>query len=871
MKPIRQTVIVGLTRSDVAEQWKSEGAFKPSLRWLRPDYFSTVLHETGAKVAYVKLMGFDVIKATMIQAIMDRGVEVDGKVMHLAFITQRKGMSAPLPLVDLKTARRANKMFPRVVDTVRMGALLTPMRGGVAKQVMAKVLIADPKDPRFQLGDGQGVFAADWMPQHLLHRQKMQFRAILHGIRDGVDALAKGTLLKVADKNMHGYDLVLTKNEVKGGHSPLPLGEYEVPVTIGVMQGHRERMSGHTTFGRQFMQHMTDEFFKHPDTVAHVKSESARLHELARRPLELARDLAMRNSDGDVNRQSLLSFAVKISEEIGNNTLLFSGLIRRLLSEALADRCRNLAVSGGMEARYYMLTADNNLPVGTIALSGRAVRNHPAKSVAGRNPHTEAKGAVAVNVVKDVRVAGDFAAANELTMIDAAADVDGDAILIASGTAPQIALWHEMQARIARDNGTKVRQNGTPPQSKAEMVAIALNSNVGMIERTQANWIAARHIHGDEVSGYISRRRTPVHIPTLIELLSVEMQKAVDGVKTGAVPNMKMINELMLLSDQFINRSDIGYIPLDNGTLPMFRCAPVDPKKLSRMASFDVGPGEYIIPENYVSDKTPLGRHMRKVQEMVPHVALDALPNAVFDGWLHLIPGEGAQAAKESNDAFNAAMAATRLLPEDEQDDARAEAIMAFREEWREHFTSKDNAWLRSAASQFWCTWVAGNSDGYTLWHGLPEVWGAMLIERKDKLSAKKPVTTGKIIGSKFAGALDDQASAWLDVTVYERQGVLWLKTGNFNHKVEHANVKPGKYVAHIKRGATGGQFAATFHPEGYVLPEMVQKSPEPEFAPEADVEMVEVPFLTLTSNEEMDEEEMAELAGFDPNDYVEM
>lgn len=867
MKPIRNTTIVGLTRADVAAQWESEGAFKPSQKWTRADYATTVLHETGAKVAFVKLLGFDVIKATMIQAIMDRGVEVDGKVMHLSFITQRKGTSAPLPLVDLKTARRANKMFPRVVDAVRMGALLTPMRGGVAKQVMAKILIADPKDPRFQLGDGQGVFAADWMPQHLLHRQKLQFRAILHGIRDGVDALAKGTLLKVADKDMHGYDLVLTKNEVKGGMGPLPLGEYEVPVTIGVMQGPRERMSGRTTFGRQFMQHMTDEFFEHPDTVAYVKNEADKLHELSRRPLELARDLVTRNADGDVDRQSLLSFAIKISEEIGNNTLLFSGLIRRMLSEALADRCRNLAVSGGLEARYYMFTADNRLPVGTIALSGRAVRQHPAKSVAGRNPHTESKGAVAVDIVKNVRVAGDFAAANELTMIDSAADFDGDTILIASGTAPQIALWHAAQAKVLRDNGTKVRQNGTPPKSKAEMIAIALNTNVGLIERTQANWIAAQHIHGDEVSGFLNRKRVLVHIPTFLDILSVEMQKAVDGVKTGSVPNMKMVMEMLMLSQQFIDQSDIGYIPLDNGTLPIFRQAPVDAKKLAGMADFGVDPGEYVLPENYVSDRTPLGRHMRKVQDMIPHVALDALPNAVFDGWLPITPGEGAQAAKASTDALYSAMAAARLLPEDEQNEAKAEAIRAFREEWREHFVAKDKAWLRSAASQFWCDWVASNSEGYALWHSIPEVWGAMLVERKDKLSAKKPVTIGKIIGSKFAEALDGQTSAWLDVTVYERQGVLWLKTGKFTHKVEHANVKPGKYVAFVKRGATNGQFAATFHPEGYVLPEMVQAPKEPEAAPEADVE---VPFLTLDSDEEMDEEEMAELAGFDPNDYVE-
>lgn len=870
MKPIRQTVIVGLSRDDVAAQWEAEGPFKPSQQWLRAEYATTVLHETGAKVAFVKLMGFELIKPTMIQAIMDRGIEVQGKVMHLAFITQRKGMSALLPLVDAKTARLTKKMFPRVIDAVRMGALLTPMRGGVAKKVVAKVLIADPKDERFQLGDGQGVFAADWMPQHLLHRQKVQFRAMLHGIRDGVHALAKGTLLKVPDADMHGYDLVLTKNEVKGGTGALPLGEYEVPVTIGVMQGPLEKMSGSTTFGRQFMQHMTDEFFEHPDTAAYVTSETAKLRELADKPLALAKELTLRNDEGDVDRQALLSWAITISEKIGNNTLLFSGLIRKLLSEALSDRCRNIAVSGGMEARYYMLTADNSLPVGTVALSGRSVRAHLAQSVAGRNPHTEAKGAVAVNIVKDVRVARDFAAVNELTMIDAAADFDGDTILIASGTAPQIALWHAMQAKIVRDNSTKVRQNGTPPASKAEMIAIALNSNVGLIERTQANWIAARHIHGDEVVGFLGFKRVTVNIPLFLELLAVEMQKAVDGIKTGAVPNMKTVMDMLALSKQFINNDDVGYIPLDNGTLPIFRRAPTENREIAKLAEFGVEPGEYVMPSNYVSDKTPLGRHIRKVEDMVPHVALSHLPNAVFDGWLPFIPGEGAQAAKESTQAFNAGMAMARTLPVDEQNEARADVLRAFRAEWREHFATKDKQWLRSAASQFWSDWCASDSQGYTLWHGLPEVWGAMLVERKDLLAAKPSVKIGKIIGAKFGDALEGENSKWFSATVYARQGKMRIKAAGMDFVLEHANVTPGKYEVLVKRGPTAGRFPVTFHPEGYVLPEMRKTPPEPEFAPEADVQTApeEVQFLELTDMPE--ESELAELAGFDPNDYVE-
>lgn len=870
MQPIRNSEVAVLERSRVAAQWTDSGPFVVGPSWRKPEYATTVLHELGADVAYLVLQGFDEIKPGLIDALMRRGVLINGRVLHLAFITQRKGVHAPLPLVDEATAARAHAMFPRVVDVVRMGALLTPMRGGVAREVMAKVAIVDPHDERFQLGDGQGVVRADWMPKQLPVRQKVQFRAVLHGIRDGVDALAKGTLLRVPDADMHGLDLVLTKNEVKGGLSALPLGVYDVPVTIGVMQGESERMSGRTTFGRQFAQNLPEEYFTNPETVEFVNASGRSLRKLADHPTRLARFLAeqdgMRDEDGDVDRRQLLAFAAALSDQIGNNQLMFTSLIRKLLSEALADRCRNLAVSGGVDARYYMFGCDNSLPDGVIALSKKAFfRWHGARreAVAGRNPHVEFKGAAAVTLIWRNDVEDDYAFANERTLVDSAADFDGDAILISTGNAPQIRLWRELLSKVDRSNVEKVRQQGEPPASKAEMIARSLNINIGRIERTMANFVAAEHVFGPKAKGTIAGKSVHVDIPTIKAALAVEIQKAVDGIKTGSTPNMQVVDGLMELSLQLVTSKDVGYIPLDNGKLPIFRCAPM--KLTSAMEDFGVEPGEYVLPGNYVSEATPLGRHMHRVQNEVPWVELDAIPNASFDGWLEFLPGEGAIAARKSTAELNAAIQQAHSLPEYEQADVVSEALRAFREEWRGHFAAKNATWLRSAASQFWSEWVSGDSNGYALWHGIPEVWGAMLLERKAVLSQQKPITTGRIIGNDFAVVMGGKAELWVDGTVYVKQTPKGpkkrIRIGKADNLLEACNAEPGKYTLRVRTTSTSGRHTACFYEQGYVVPDVKPAVRAAEAAQDA-----LAPFVVPQE----DDDEMADLAALAADDYIE-
>ncbi len=866
---VRDSLIVGITQGDIASQWEEAGPFVPSSQWRRAEYATTVLHEMGAEVAYVVLSGYREIKAPLIQAIMDRGVLVNGKKMNLRFITQRKGTSAPLPLVDDETAKLTEAMFPRPIDVVRMGALLTPMRGGVARKVKAKVLLTTPDDPRFQLGDGQGCFRANWLPKHLAYRWKIQFRGVLHGL-NGAGMLAKGTLLRCSDEKMAGYDLVLTKNEVKGGD--LPLGEHEIEVTLGVMQGENEKMSGWTTFGRQFMQHMPEEFFENAETDRYVRRVAKQINKLKDQPTKLARFLTLRSDDGDVDRRQLLGFAAHLCEALGNNMLMFSGMIRRLLSEALADRLRNLAVSGGMTARYYMLTCDNTLQDGQVVIGDRSFRrSHLGESqvVAGRNPHTESKGAVAVKLSGDRRVEEDYAVVNGKTMVDSAADFDGDTILVGVGLAPQMEIWRAMQAKVDRSNDQKVRQKGAAPATKAEMIAIALNANIGLIERCLANFVAIEHILGGKVKGYLGERAVSVDVQEVKDFLAVEMQKSVDGIKTGSVPNMKAVKQLLRLSNELISREDVGYIPLDNGDLPIFRCAPKDPKKITpAMTDLGVEPGEFIIPSNYVSDRTPLGRHMRKVENLVPWVELDTIQNASFFGWLDLIPGDGATVARKSIADFNDALRKAHALPKELEDEAVSEAIRAFREEWRAHFRSKDGAWLRSAASMIWTSWSTGSSEnGYVLWHSIPEVWATMLLERKADIGKRKPLRTGKIVGKDFGDVMGSEDEVWVDATVYMRGDKLRVRVGRADNMLsEDTSAEPGRYTACVRRTPTAGRFAAVFHERGYELPVVQREANAPEEPADA-AQIAE--FVTFEAESEQDE--TAALAAMVEDGYEEI
>lgn len=882
------TVIATIDIQSLRKQWNQTGPFIPDATMQRDEYATTVLRELGADVAHLVLTGFEEMSPVAIEGIMSRGVNVAGKTMHLAFITQRKGLNAPLPLVDEATAALTRQMFPRVIDVVRMGALLTPMRGGVAVRVPARVLLTTPDDARFQLGDGQGMVAADWMPGHLPKRFKHQFRAVLHGVNNGVDMLAKGTLLSGSEAAMHGYDIVLTKNEVKGGDGSLPLGEHVINVTLGCMHGPDERLSGKTTFGRQFMQHMPDEFFDHPDTDRYVRRVAKTLNKLVEDPVRLAKFCtrhenadkesyvsiaSMRNDAGDVDRQRILGFAAAISEALGNNRLMYTGLVREMLADALADKSRNLAVSGGMAARYYMLTADNRLPVGTIQLNDHVLRNqhmNETQVVAGRNPHVEPKGAVAVTLVGSRNVDADYAVANELTMIDAAADNDGDAILVGVGTAPQMAFWHAAQLSMDRSNRTKVRRKGEPPATKHEMIAQVMNINIGAIERCLAKFVAIEKIHGFKVQAYLGNKLASADTREIKAYLCDELQKAVDGIKTGSMPNMKQVSALSGFADQLVDEQDYGYVPLDNGTLPVFRCAP--DKLNARQKNMGVNPGEYIIPSNYVNDRTPLGRHMRKVEDLVPCVVFDTVPNAEFAGWIDFIPGEGAQTALASLTEMNNALGRAHALPADLVAEAVSEAIRAFREEWRVHYAEKTAAknwqWLRSAASQFWTSWTATESRGYALWHSLPEVWATMLLERKAQIAAMPKLSKGALIGKDFreffvneeGGVRIDQVhtAKWFDVTVYLKANKKRIKVRGKNGFAdnllrENTSAAPGKYRALISATSKPGTFNVVFHEEGYVLP--VVRKPEPVEAAEAEA----VP----------GDDEIAAEAFFDPSAYL--
>ena len=844
------TTVATIDIQSLRNQWNETGPFIPDATMRRDEYATNILRELGADVAFLTITGFEEMSSKAIEAIMTRGVNVAGQVMHLAFITQRKGLNAPLPLVDEGTAEMTRKMFPRVIDVVRMGALLSPMRGGVAVRIPARVLLTTPDDKRFQLGDGQGMVSADWMPGHLPKRQKNQFRAVLHGVNAGVDMLAKGTLISGSDQQMHGYDIVLTKNEVKGGDGSIPLGEHEISVTLGCMQGQEERMSGTTSYGRQFMQHMPDAFFEHPDTDRYVRRVAKELNKLADDPVRLARFCGgdIRNENGDVDRQKILGFAAAVSEALGNNRLMYTGLVREMLANALADKSRNLAVSGGMAARYYMLTADNSLPVGTIKLNNRVFSNkhmNETQVVAGRNPHVEAKGAIAVNLVGSNDVDADYAVANELTMIDAAADMDGDSILIGIGTSPQMAFWHEAQAKVDRSNQTKVRRKGEAPSTKHEMIAQVMNINIGAIERCLAKFVAIEHIHGDKVQAFIGKKLVSVSVTEIKAFLADEMQKAVDGIKTGSMPNMKQVTAISGFADQLVDEQDTGYIQLDNGTLPVFRCAP--DKLNARQKDMGVNPGEYVIPSNYVNGRTPLGRHMRKVEDLVPCVVFDTVPNAEFVGWIDLIPGEGAQAALTSLAEMNSALSRAHALPAEIVAEAVSEIIRSFREEWRAHYAKKTAAknwqWLRSAASQFWTSWTVTESRGYALWHSIPEVWATMLLERKAAIAAMPKLSKGALIGKDFreffmneeGGVRIDQGK-WFDVTVYLKANKKRIKVRGKdgfadNLLRENTSAAPGKYRALISATSKSGTFNVVFHEEGYVLP-VVNK---PESALEVD------------------------------------
>jgi hypothetical protein len=298
------------------------------------------------------------------------------------------------------------------------------------------------------------------------------------------------------------------------------------------------------------------------------------------------------------------------------------------------------------------------------------------------------------------------------------------------------------------------------------------------------------------------------------------------------MPNMKIVNDLMAFSSQLVSKRDVGYIPLDNGSLPIFRNAP---RKLTRkMIDLGVDPEEYVIPENYVSDKTPLGKHMLKVSPMVPCVSYDVIPNAEFYGWLDLIPGDGAQEAVQSTRRLNAAIAKAHNLPEEEQEAAVSEAISAFRVEWREHYEAKkisDQQWLRSAASQFWTLWAASGNKGYALWHSIPEVWGTMLMDRKDEIKAVKSIKRGRIIGSDFATVMGDNVEAWFDVTVYKAGSKKRVKVRHNdgiadNLLDEHCNAEPGKYRALVRSEGKKSSFPALFHEAKYELP-VVRKPDE--------------------------------------------
>lgn len=534
------------------------GPLKPSgYRWVRRDYASCIAREEGALIAGVQLdpslvdADEEEVSTLALDIIRGMGIDIPGvdwpvrptdgrKCGWLRYMTQAaKSNSAVLPVVDYHWAKRMEAMFPDAGDAVRPGALHTPLRGGYF-HVTARVLVCENNDPRFtMIGDGQGLVDRAWAAQHkVVFESDPQFRAILH--LDNKDSskwiLGKGTLIPA--RLLDGVDLVLPRGTLKHNKSVvLAEGVHEVLIGLGIVNGD-EDLAGPMLIGPQVTQWMPSEVVNKAHDLV-----SAKLGELRERLSDVrwlaGRGTTLRDEEGNLQQFDIIKLFAAVCVAIGDTRLMRSKMMVAALAEWVATVGYQILAGLGIYAWRFRAVCNRGLGDNVVMINPWVFQHLFGKNVTGgvktvaiRYPFAHRNEMVAITVLADPRVRWYEAWINERTMNRAALDFDGDAFAIVRPDEVVVEMRKMVEGLPISEE--KLRQKAKPPTSRSKMIAQSMAAGIGLIDYVIQKWVVVERLVNRATATAIEK----------IDVLRVELQKAVDSVKKAATADMQLVRDL---------------------------------------------------------------------------------------------------------------------------------------------------------------------------------------------------------------------------------------------------------------------------------------------------------------------------------------
>lgn len=659
------------------------------------------------------------------------------------YVIKGHGQNAKMGLVPL-VKKDISVPFSDPHESIRLGRLFAPGFGGhrVLRDLTARVV----DDNHSGLGDGMTLIREDLVSDSPYQHSTLYAITQVNGEKqDGLRiALNKG-MLRPTSHLPGRTQAKIPIGSLKGdGAKGIKAGD-EITVTalISLMSA---GVSGDMNIGYQISASFSDSIFDRMQADCEAALE--RIRAFVADPLA---HLRAEDWEGEEETQGLKLFLPEIAKlyvKTGNKDLLQSEAVATQLQNALGAMSRRLQLSGGRAARQYTalpLTEElSELPhePRTVWLHPREERHFPTmKALLIRYPivitETSVR-AVTVRFSDYVPVGqGSFMCVHPDDVSMMGMDFDADA----GGLIPVVAetghwteaLWDEHIAYQQEEdshtlqnavfvhaflnahsdllhppanepeygpeeeafvedllaNGVsaladKGRKKGARFSTRKEALFVAMSANVGEPTNLMTSLVAARHFAQDCYQDYIR---------AAMLVLEPEIHVRVDQVKHNGRPSrVPLVFARNVLRAIRVTYEDVQFMK------DMKRGSRTSPDAMLETKEVNIGRWKH------QSDRTPLGRQIRKWGPQIPVAFKDIRANDHFRDWIRPRRGQGWDVAtrlwKEWNQMF-LAVKESPLSPEAKLEH-RAQIGKAWKAMWVELSETNEVAWLEQALSACW-------------------------------------------------------------------------------------------------------------------------------------------------------------------------
>lgn len=690
------------------------------------------------------------VRYGVLRRLMNGGKEFEGTTYYVSSAMSAT-KSCVVPAFSIKGV--GADWFPKDKDVIRLGALHTP--GGVFAGYIT-VHVKHVKDGEYGTGDGQ-IRMSKKLHQRMWPDQTLEDGTVIHQPEAGGPLRGAYEGLKVEDKGAFctaddlPADLVVPWSSCKGHTEDMP-EDMICDIYITVMAFAERQVSD---LSWQVMETVPEEVVDAMVSQWDMMVKEAELN--GKDPLTWVKAKgtpSMRDDRGRILDTGILHRAALFCLKANNNDLLMSPRINKIIADKWAAENLCAVVSGGVRGVGLMAFFKADIANGIVMCNPHDLRE--GKYVAIRNPFPNRTAAVAVRIVTANWVPKGTCWSNGVTLSRTQNDFDSDYIVFASCDYTHINVWHNWLSKLPYAATVAKRAEGADkrfedmPKDRADMINRIMTVDIGRVANLIRNlycllWIKPEHA---------------AEIEVFIFEASVELIKAVDSAKHASLPDWDKVKRMEDWCESHgLTNMDTYFSALSNGTIkpwtysPKEIASPWQDEDDHRPNPAAIKKGQYVLPWEYVSDRTPIGRAFNELGPRLPRFTEKAMSSTWFQNYLVDIGGEGAKYCstlyKKSMDAIRKTGIIEDVVAKEE---ARREVMKNWQESCQKIQAEKPLDFQKQFVSRLWHLQFSGESTQFFLWNSIPEVIFDLLDERADSgaLTAVQPTVQSYVIGREF-------------------------------------------------------------------------------------------------------------------------